>query len=146
MSNKQKNTQITGNVGMFYVCYKLSKMGWNVMPTARNAKGVDIIAYNADMTRMISIQVKTLSTKTSVLLSNKIENIVGDFWVIVNNADKTPQSFILLPEEVKERMEQRKGKSGNITCYLPLKKYVEFRDRWDRIGHVKKIDIAEQSR
>jgi len=75
MSKKQKKTQITGNVGMFYVCYKLSKMGWNVMPTARNTKGIDIIAYNTDMTRMISIQVKTLSTKTSVLLSNKLENM-----------------------------------------------------------------------
>lgn len=30
-------TQVTGNVGMYYACYKLSCMGWNVMPTARNA-------------------------------------------------------------------------------------------------------------
>jgi len=137
MRGKRKRTQITGNAGMFYVCYKLSKMGWNVMPTSRNAKGVDIIAYNSDMTTMISIQVKTLSTKTSVLLSCKLENIVGDFWVIVNDIDKKPQSFILLPDEVKSRVQQRKGKSGNVTCYLPVKEYSEFRDRWDRIGHLK---------
>jgi len=39
-------TQIVGNIGMYYACYQLSKLGWNVMPTARNAKGIDIIAYS----------------------------------------------------------------------------------------------------
>ena len=24
--------QITGNTGLYYVCYELSKRGWNVMP------------------------------------------------------------------------------------------------------------------
>ena len=36
--------QLTGNVGLYYCCYRLSLLGWNVMPTARNARGVDIIA------------------------------------------------------------------------------------------------------
>ena len=35
--------QVTGNVGLYYCCYQRSLMGWNVMPTARNAKGVDIV-------------------------------------------------------------------------------------------------------
>jgi hypothetical protein len=34
------NNQVVGNVGLFYVCYRLSRLGWNVMPTARNARGV----------------------------------------------------------------------------------------------------------
>lgn len=104
------------------------------MPTARNAKGVDIIAYNSHMTKMVSIQVKTLSTKTSVLVSNKTENITGDFWIIVNNVWKESQSFILLPSEVKGRLCCAKGKSGKFTRWLPVKKYEEFKDRWDRIG------------
>jgi hypothetical protein len=61
MVERRKKTQITGNTGMFYVCYQLSKMGWNVMPTARNAKGIDIIAYNSDTTKMISIHEKRVS-------------------------------------------------------------------------------------
>lgn len=40
--------QITGNVGLYYCCYKLSLLGWNVMPTARNARGVDIIVYSRE--------------------------------------------------------------------------------------------------
>ena len=38
-------TQITGNAGLYYVCYELTKRGWNVLPTSRNAKGVDIVIY-----------------------------------------------------------------------------------------------------
>ncbi len=33
----RNRNQVVGNVGLFYVCYKLSRLGWNVMPTARNA-------------------------------------------------------------------------------------------------------------
>ena len=32
------DAQVVGNVGLYYVCYKLSRLGWNVMPTARNAR------------------------------------------------------------------------------------------------------------
>lgn len=35
-------SQITGNIGLFYACYELSRKGWNVMPTSRNARGIDI--------------------------------------------------------------------------------------------------------
>jgi hypothetical protein len=28
------NPQVVGNVGLYYVCYRLSLDGWNVMPTA----------------------------------------------------------------------------------------------------------------
>jgi hypothetical protein len=31
--------QIIGNAGLYYWCYRLSLLGWNVMPTARNARG-----------------------------------------------------------------------------------------------------------
>ena len=38
--------QIVGNIGLYYVSYRLSQLGWNVMPTARNAKGIDLVAYD----------------------------------------------------------------------------------------------------
>jgi len=36
----KNDAQVTGNVGLYWVCYQLSRMGWNAMPTARNARGV----------------------------------------------------------------------------------------------------------
>lgn len=73
------------------------------MPTARNARGVDIIAYNQDCTRMIGVQVKTLSKKNPVPLGTSLDKVMGDFWVIVNDVAKSPQTYIMLPREVMKR-------------------------------------------
>jgi hypothetical protein len=40
---KQRGAQVVGNIGMYYAAYRLSQQGWNVMPTARNARGVDLL-------------------------------------------------------------------------------------------------------
>ena len=37
-----KDRQITGNVGLYFICYKLSRWGWNVLPTSRNARGIEL--------------------------------------------------------------------------------------------------------
>ncbi len=104
------------------------------MPTNRNAKGVDIIAYNHNVTRMISIQVKTLSTETSVLLGSSLDNVIGDYWIIVNDINKNPQTFIMIPNEVKETAKSGTGKKGKLTYWIPKREYTLFKDRWERIG------------
>lgn len=55
---KLKDKQVTGNVGLYYISYRLSRMGWNVMPTSRNAKGIDILAYGKDGEIFHTIQTK----------------------------------------------------------------------------------------
>jgi hypothetical protein len=54
-------------------------MGWNVMPTARNSRGIDIIAYNKEGKDFIGVQVKTLSKRNPVPLGNSLDKIMGDF-------------------------------------------------------------------
>ena len=105
------------------------------MPTSRNARGVDIIAYNRDCSRMIAIQVKTLSKKNPVPLGNSLDKIMGDFWVVVNNVVSEPQTYILLPEEVKE-LAHRGEKKGRISYWLQPSSYCveEYHNAWYRIG------------
>ena len=38
------DAQIVGNAGLYYASYRLSLLGWNAMPTSRNARGIDVIA------------------------------------------------------------------------------------------------------
>jgi hypothetical protein len=111
-------------------------MGWNVMPTARNARGVDIIAYNQNGSRFIGIQVKALSKRNPVPLGTSIDRIMGDFWVIVNNVANAPEAFILLPEEIKERA-HRGEKDDRVSYWLQPSSYDTnaFREAWHRIGH-----------
>lgn len=131
----KKDSQVTGNIGLYWTCFHLSRMGWNVMPTARNARGVDIIAYNRDCSHMISIQVKTLSKKDPVPLGASLDNIMGDFWVIVNNVSSEPQTYVLLPQEVKE-LAHREEKEDRVSYWLETSSYCmeQYHEAWNRIG------------
>jgi len=131
----KKNSQVTGNVGLYFVCYHLSRLGWNAMPTSRNARGIDILAYDTDCTRTISLQVKTLSKRPPVPLGTGLDRMLADYWIIVNNVEKTPAVFVLTPAEIRKRA-HRGERDGNISYWLQPKDYEvkEFRDRWDRIG------------
>ena len=136
-SNVPLDPQLTGNVGLYYCCYRLSLLGWNVMPTARNARGVDIIAYSRDASRFVGVQVKALSKRNPVPLGTSLDKIMGDFWVIVNKvATPTPSAFILLPSEVRERA-HRGEKDGRVSYWLQPGDYEQdpFREAWERIGH-----------
>jgi hypothetical protein len=130
------DSQTTGNVGLYYCCYRLSLLGWNVMPTARNARGVDIIAYDRSATRFIGVQVKALSKRNPVPLGTTLEKVMGDFWVIVSKVSTSPSAFVLLPSEIKKRA-HRGEKDGRVSFWLQPADYDQeaFREAWDRIGN-----------
>ena len=133
--------QVTGNAGLYYTCYHLSRMGWNVMPTSRNARGIEIIAYNRKATRFIGIQVKTLSKRDPVPLGSSLEKVMGDYWIIVNNVAKEPNAYILLPEEVKS-LAHRGEKDGRVSYWLQPTSYdvEQFKEAWHRIGQGHEMD------
>ena len=132
----KRDAKITGNIGLYYTCYRLSMMGWNVMPTARNARGIDIVAYNRDCSRFIGVQVKALSKRNPVPLGTSLERVLGDFWVIVNNVATEPCAFVLLPNEVIEKA-FRGERNGKVSYWLQPRSYDidEYREAWKRIGN-----------
>ena len=132
----QSQNQVVGNVGLFYVCYRLSRFGWNVMPTARNARGIDILIYSQDATRTHTIQVKALSQRSPVPLGGKLDGLLGDFFIICRNvALDTPECFVLTPAEVRG-LAHKGEKDGKTSYWLQPKQYetLDFQDKWDRIG------------
>jgi len=132
--------QITGNIGLFYACYQLSRMGWNVMPTSRNARGIDIIAYSIDAKRLMKLQVKALKKRYPVPIGASLERIMGDFWVIVTDVIQEPCAFVMLPSEVMLKA-HKAGKEDRISYWLPPLAYDkdDFREKWDRIGRGDEI-------
>lgn len=106
------------------------------MPTARNARGIDIVIYSQDATKKHTIQVKTLSKTGSVFLGDKLERLYGDFVIVCRNvASDTPECFIFTPEEVR-LLAHKSDKAGKKSYWLQPKKYAtdEFREKWERIG------------
>jgi hypothetical protein len=129
--------QIVGNAGLFYVCHKLSTLGWNAMPTSRNARGVDVMCFSMDGKRKLLLQVKSLSRRTpSVPLGKDTENFMADYWIIVTEATgNAPTCYILTPKQVRH-LSRRGEKDGEVSFWLPYKRYTveDYREKWELIG------------
>jgi hypothetical protein len=128
--------QIVGNAGLFYVCHKLSALGWNAMPTSRNARGVDVMCFSMDGQRKFLIQVKSLSKRNPLMLGSDLGKLMGDYWIIVVNATgEKPTCYILTPRQVKNLADPgRMG--GKAQHWLQAKDFAlsKFCERWDLIG------------
>lgn len=106
------------NGGLCDCCDHLSLPGWEVMPIARHARGVDIVADFGDATHELAIQVKALSTRNAVRLGTMLDGTIGDFWVITMNvADSSQSACILLPWEAKSRVRSL-DKDGTVPFWL----------------------------
>jgi hypothetical protein len=106
------------------------------MPTARNARGVDLLAYDVNVRRYHGIQVKALSKRSPVPLGKSVDSLMGDWWIIVAQAATQPECFVMKPDEVK-RLAHRGEKDGKVSYWLQPNQYNtdEFREAWGRIGH-----------
>lgn len=135
-----KSSQATGNAAMHYAAWQLSRKGWNVMPTARNAKGSDLFCANDDESIIFGVQSKGLSKRAPVGLGANLDNLRSDWWIITIHAkEDNPTCFILSLEEVKElcfHSDPEKSKTGAKSHWLQPKAYdqPQFRDAWHRLG------------
>jgi hypothetical protein len=127
------SNQLVGNMGLYYICYELSKRGWNALPTSRNARGIDIVIYSQDAVRKYTIQVKALSKKAPVPLGNKLDNLYSDYLIICRNVVKQPEIFITKVAEIMASIHKGE-KEGRFSYWLQPKDYERFKDNWDRIG------------
>lgn len=124
---------------MYFVCYQLSRRGWNAMPTARNARGVDVIAYDRGATCMIALQIKALSKRDPVPLGSSIDGLMGDLWIIVNRALTDPSCWIMTPAEVRA-LAHHGRKDGKSSFWLQPEAYerADFKEAWHRLDAIRK--------
>ena len=108
------NNQLVGNIGLFYVCYELSKRGWNCLPTTRNAKGVDIVIYSLKGDKKYTIQVKSLSKISPVPFGSKLE-IMWDFLIKGNILRLIPLAIKLKLKRKREKIKNRSIENPFIT-------------------------------
>ena len=97
------SNQIIGNIGLYFVCYRLSQLGWLAMTTSRNTRGIDVVAYEETGTKFVGLQVKTVSDRNAVSLRNG-GIFLGDFWLVVNIVHDSIAVYVLTPKEVEGRL------------------------------------------
>lgn len=138
-NSRNRNNHGVGNAGLFYCCYKLAQLGWNVLPTSRNAKGVDVVIYSADAKRVHTIQVKTISKRSPVPLGENPTYGMSKLVMVcqLGQENQLPKMFIMTPQDVdsvRHRGDPSKSKAGKTSYWLQQKGYEPFLDRWDIIG------------
>ena len=136
-SMNQDQRQMTHNKAVDHVCYKLSELGWNVMPTALDAGGVFIRCVNEEESQTIFVKVRGRGTRDiAVSIPPSRDKIMGDFWIIVTELDYgAPTCYILLPDEIEEARETNINKKGEISHWFDRKYDIErFKENWERIG------------
>lgn len=129
--------QLTGNSGLFYIAWQLSRRGWHAIPTVRNARGSDLYAANDDESRVLTIQSKALSKKSDVPLGGSLDSLRSEWWIITLGAnDPEPVCSIMTLTEVKAAAVMNTNGSGIVSWWLPSKVYMQpqFCDAWDRLS------------
>jgi hypothetical protein len=127
--------QNVGNVGLYYVCYRLALRGWNVMPTSRNARGVDIVAYSDDCKLKVTVQVKALSERSAASLGGSLDKLTADYFVVCRYVQRDkPECFVLTLAEVK-KLAKASGKD-KVSYWLDPPQYetVAFLEKWEKLG------------
>jgi len=144
---------LSGVAGEFFVSAELSRRGYVASITLRNTRGIDILASNADATRLVGIQVKTRQDAgTSWMLSKKSEEApdgdVADnlFFVFVSLNGTEPPWYYVVPRitvAVYIRTNhanwlETPGKAGHAHRDNPVRRFTdakgEYRDAWRLLG------------
>ena len=135
-----KSAQATGNAALHHAAWQLSRKGWNVMTTARNAKGSDLFCVNSDESIKFGVQSKGVSKRGPVGLGADLNNLRSEWWIVTINAKKdNPVCFILKLEEVKNlcfHSDPAKSKTGVQSYWLQPNQYDQpkFREAWHRLN------------
>jgi hypothetical protein len=130
---KPKNP-FTGNAGLNCAAWQLSRRGWHVLPTIRNAKGSDLFITSEDESRFFGVQSKALSKRDAVSLRPNLEDLRSDWWIVTTFANSdAPTCYILLLHEVRALSSQDKNDGKR---WLEPKAYDrdEFRGAWHRLA------------
>ena len=133
-SSSIRDNQLVGNVGLYYICYELSRLGWNVLPTSRNARGIDLVIYSRDAERKHTIQIKSLSKKNPVPVGTRLDCLIAEYLIVCTKVfEEKPEVFIMRIDAIKNRIHEG-IKDGRKSYWLQPKSYDDFKDNWGIIG------------
>ena len=130
--------QLTGNAGLYHVARELSRRGWHVMPTVRNARGADLYAASDDERRVLAIQSKALSERDPVPLGASLDTLRSRWWVITIHANTaSPICFVMTLSEVKDAAHRGESPAtGKASYWLQPKAYTLdiYKEAGERLG------------
>ena len=103
MTSKKSSTtpgrvdgQMTGLAGELFVAAELLKRGLQTSVTFGNAKSIDLLAFNPEIERSFTVQVKAIRKKNVFPIAHKNVNPLHVYvFVILNSIDEAVQYFVV---------------------------------------------------
>jgi hypothetical protein len=103
-TRKRLATNLSGAAGQYFIAAELSRRGIIARVTARNARGIDILASNVSATRAVSIQIKTNQYSEPKWILHKAAEVLAArnlFYVFVNlNGFDQPPTYHIVPSRI----------------------------------------------
>lgn len=146
------NNQQVARAGEMFVAAEIHRRGGYAVTFAGNMPGIDILASNTDLSRRISIQVKTKHSGTWQVRGSREaekceENPAPDsFWIFVDLASAQPVYFVAprwwvrndiyddyIPYLALYKQEHGCDRKSDHHA-IAVKRIEQWRDRWDLLG------------
>jgi hypothetical protein len=136
-----KSQHHNGVRGVYLVAAEVSRLGYGVAPTARNAPGADLLVYAANSAQARSIDVKTNAGRRSYWLMGKSARHTTSpthFYVFLNISSTEGGGevfeYYVVPSRVVARGTVVERGSAHAWYSFELKKAKPYRDRWSLLG------------
>ena len=150
-----------GQYGVYQVAAELCRRGYTAVTTSRNAKAVDVLAFNPSNGKTVGVQVKTgrqngkterkaLITVVSATARDEIDRLqllTPFVLVYVPDDEKSPSRFFVVPgykvlqmlkDDLKRYIHRKHRKHPNMevkTRWLfSVEKVEPYEDKWDNLG------------
>lgn len=133
-SRRSDQNSITGNAGVNYAAWQLSRRGWHVLHTVRNVRGADLYVTDSDGTVFFGVQSKASAARNPIGLGLNLDDLRSEWWIVTVDANSDhPICYVMKIEEVRELAKQ--DKNGG-KWWLGTRDYArdEFKESWSRIG------------
>ena len=136
---------ITGNAALHYVAWQLSRRGWHVMATTRNARGSDMFIVSSDETVSYGVQSKAQSGRNDVGLGENLDKLQSEWWIITHEAKSdSPTCYILRKQEVRDLSVRDRGGKRKYWLKPTAFQQDKFREAWHRISGLRDLVVSQQ--
>ena len=129
--------------GVYLCAAELSRRGFIVTPTSRNAQGIDLLIANNIGTKTYSIQVKTNATTFNFwLLGEKNQTLKSAslFYIFVNLRKKNveyyivPSAYVVKNIQVSKSISKKTNKKS-MWYVFKLNDAKKFENKWNTFGN-----------
>ncbi len=131
---KPLNKKSSNLASEFYVASLLFRLGYEASLTLGNTKEIDLMVYDPETKKQITIDVKGLKNKTNFPVPNKPSESENHFFVLVayknrfSDVDSTPDVYVIPSKKVKELWTGWSGKPDKKAIrYSVLRNHPEFK-------------------